>query len=266
MLTITPLSAHNPGPMTGDGNHTYLLGNDRGPALLVDAGVGDPRHLAELRTKLPSSRTLDVVVTHAHPDHASGAPAVAEAFPAARFFKWPWADEDRKWAVPWHGLVDGQAIGCGSESLQVVHTPGHSPDHVALWHEASRTAFVGDLVLPGGSVMIHTSRGGSLAEYLASLERIRSLAPERLLPAHGPAVTDPEQVLTTHLRHRRMRERQVIDALASGLDTVQSIADSIYHGLSPALMPAALENVRAHLDKLRHEGRAVDDRGRWRTS
>jgi glyoxylase-like metal-dependent hydrolase (beta-lactamase superfamily II) len=252
--------------MTGDGNHTFLLGDDSGPRVLVDAGVGDPRHLADLRQQLGSASALDVIVTHSHPDHASGAAAIARELPSARFFKWPWADEDRQWPVTWHALVDGEDVACGRELLRVVHTPGHSPDHIALWHEPSGNAFVGDLVLPGGSVMIHTSHGGNLAEYLDSLERLRALSPKRLLPAHGPEVTDPDLVLTTHVRHRRMRERQVIDALASGLDTVQSIADSIYHGLSPALMPAALENVRAHLEKLRHEGRAADDHGRWRTS
>jgi len=266
VLTIVVLSAHNPGPMTGDGNHTYLLRDESGGALLVDAGVGDPRHLADLRQQLASTSALDVIATHSHADHASGAPAIAREFPSARFFKWPWVDEDRRWSVTWRAVSDDQAMPCGRESLRVLHTPGHSPDHIALWHEPSRTAFVGDLIFPGGSVMIHSSRGGKLAAYLGSLERIRALAPERLLPAHGPEVTDPELVLTTHLRHRRMRERQVIDALASGFDTVQSIADSIYHGLSPALMPAALENVRAHLDKLRDEGCASDENGRWRTS
>ena len=45
---------------------------------------------------------------------------------------------------------------------------------------------------------------------------------------------------------------------------VQAIADSIYHELAPALMPAARENVRAHLEKLRDEGRAVEDHDAWR--
>jgi hypothetical protein len=44
---------------------------------------------------------------------------------------------------------------------------------------------------------------------------------------------------------------------------VQAIAESIYDGLSPALMAAALENVRAHLEKLKRERRAADEQGRW---
>jgi glyoxylase-like metal-dependent hydrolase (beta-lactamase superfamily II) len=278
VLTITTLSAHNPGPMTGDGNNTYLLSDDDGATCLVDAGVGDPRHIGELqeaveevrlgtenvRLKPDSTDRLDVLVTHGHPDHASGAPAIARAFAHVRFAKYPWAEEDARWNVTWLALKDDEEIALGRETLRVVFTPGHSPDHVAFWHEPTATVFVGDLVLPGGSVMIHTSRGGNLIQYLSSLERIRALAPRRLLPAHGPEIDDPDLVLSTHLRHRRMREKQVIDALAAGHDTVQSIADSIYHGLAVALMPAARETIRAHLEKLRHEGRAVEDHDTWR--
>ena len=60
-----------------------------------------------------------------------------------------------------------------------------------------------------------------------------------------------------------MRERQVVAALQAGHATVQAIAESIYDGLDPSLMAAARENVRAHLDKLKAEGRAIDEAGRW---
>ena len=58
-----------------------------------------------------------------------------------------------------------------------------------------------------------------------------------------------------------MRERQVLDgACAPATRSVQAIAESIYDGLAPALMPAAHENVRAHLEKLRgRSGAAIDD-------
>jgi glyoxylase-like metal-dependent hydrolase (beta-lactamase superfamily II) len=112
--------------------------------------------------------------------------------------------------------------------------------------------------------MIHTSRGGNLAQYLASLERLLSLNPRVLLPAHGPRIDDPRRVVGDYLEHRRMRERQVIEALEAGHGTVEAIAESIYDGLDPALMAAARENVRAHLDKLVDEGRAIVEGDRWR--
>lgn len=252
--------------MTGAGNHTYLLADDEEGAALIDAGVGHTEHLDALASHLEERhvRLRDVFVTHAHGDHIAGAEAIAAWYPEARFWKHPWREEDAKYRVAWHPVDEGDRMRAGGRELIALHTPGHSPDHLALWDHESRTAFTGDLVVAGGSVMIQASRGGDLIQYLASLARLIALRPARLLPAHGPEVTDPEALLRGYIAHRLRRERQVVDALAAGHDVVPSIAQSIYDGLAPALWLAAHENVRAHLEKLRHEGRAVEDDGRWR--
>jgi glyoxylase-like metal-dependent hydrolase (beta-lactamase superfamily II) len=259
------LEAHNPGPMTGAGNNTYLLGGTDGTAVLIDAGVGHPEHLAALDRALAStgSRLAAVLVTHGHADHASGAPALGAAHPEAVFAKYPASDEEDPSAIEWRSLRDGEAIAIGDETLTVVHTPGHSPDHVAFWHDSSRSIFAGDLVVAGSSVMIHTSRGGNLAQYLASLEGVLALEPRQLFPAHGPRVDAPRELLTQYLEHRRMRERQVIKALAAGHTTVEAITNSIYDDLAPQLVVPARETVRAHLDKLQAEGIARERDSHW---
>jgi len=259
------LPAHNPSPMTGAGNNTFLLADETGAAALIDAGVGQPAHLAEIAAALEDRRaTLDrVVVTHGHRDHADGAPALARAHPSAVFLKHPWPGEDQRYAVDWRVVADGDVVDAGGEQLTVLHTPGHSVDHIALWHRSSATMFTGDLVVLGSSVMIHASRGGDLAQYLTSLARVQALAPTRLFPAHGAVIDDPQRILAAYIAHRLERERQVIAALAAGHSTVQAIAESIYHGLAQALMPAAHENVRAHLHKLEAEGLVTRAGDRW---
>ncbi len=162
-------------------------------------------------------------------------------------------------------LSDGDVLSAGGESLLALHTPGHSPDHLVFWHESSGTAFTGDLVIPGGSVMIDGSGGGDLGSYLA---RARAscwrCARERCCQRMVPKSHNPAAVLNAHLEHRRMRERQVIASVAAGRDTVQTIVESIYDGLDPALGSAAGQNVAAHLEKLKREGRAIEENARWR--
>jgi glyoxylase-like metal-dependent hydrolase (beta-lactamase superfamily II) len=242
--------------MTGGGNHTYLIAGTDGSAVLVDAGVGHPDHVQAVAAALTDRRATltTVAVTHGHADHASGAPALAARHPAAVFAKCP-GPEDVAAGVRWTQVDEGDRVCIGDDDLVVLRTPGHAPDHIALWHEPTRSLFTGDLVVQGGSVMIAASRGGNLIAYLASLERLIALEPRVLFPAHGPRIDDPAAILTAYLAHRREREQQVIAALEAGRSTVQDIAESIYDELGPELMAAARATVGAHLEKLKAEGR-----------
>src|SRR5215211_2963388 len=139
--------------MTGPGNTTYLVAGRDGGAALIDAGVGQPQHLSELAEHLAIQRCQlrHVLVTHGHADHASGAPALASQHPAAVFSKRPWPGQDEQYEVAWRALADGDSVSVGDEVLTALHTPGHSPDHLAFWIERTRTIFTGDLVISGRS-------------------------------------------------------------------------------------------------------------------
>ena len=246
--------------MTGAGNWTYFFPG-RHP-LLLDAGTGLPAHLdamAAARAEGPGH----VVISHAHSDHISGASALASRWPSTRFSKYPWPDRDAKYPVPWNSLSDNEVVPAGDSELQVVHTPGHSPDHAAFWHPATQTLLSGDLVTPGTTVVILASLGGSLADYLRSLKRVLALRPARLLPSHGAPIDDPAAIIRRYIEHRRQRELQVVAALEAGAQTVERIADRIYVGLSAPLVPMARESVLAHLIKLEQEGLARRDGDNW---
>jgi glyoxylase-like metal-dependent hydrolase (beta-lactamase superfamily II) len=257
----TPIFAFNPGPITGDGNWTWLVGG-RLPTL-VDAGTGDPRHIAAVEAALGGASLAQVLVTHGHGDHASGAPALARTFAPARFRKMPWRERDATWPVAWEPLSDGDLLDAGDTSLVAVHTPGHAPDHLCFWHPETRSLFGGDLAIQGGTVWIPATLHGDLAAYLASLERVISLEPARLFPAHGPVIDDPVRLLRSYVQHRHAREDQIVDALRSGAATPEAIVVRVYQGLDESLRPLAGESVVAHLIKLEREGRAHCQDQRW---
>jgi glyoxylase-like metal-dependent hydrolase (beta-lactamase superfamily II) len=261
-VTPIPVHAFNPGPMTGDGNTTWLIPGD--VPTLIDAGTGEPEHLDALERALGGRRLVQVLVTHSHIDHASGAMAIAERMPHVRFLKMPWPEQDVAWRVRWHPLTDGEQVPAGDSAVVAVHTPGHSPDHLCFWHQESRQLFCGDLAWKGSTVVIPPSHGGDVTAYLSSLERVLQLEPRTMLPAHGVVIDRPAELLREYIEHRALRERQVLAALRNGLTNPDEIVARIYPELAAALVPVARESVLAHLLKLEHEGRAVHDGERWR--
>jgi glyoxylase-like metal-dependent hydrolase (beta-lactamase superfamily II) len=254
-----PIHAVNPGPFTGAGNWTYLF---PGPSpVLFDAGVGHPEHIAAVAAAAADGPSR-VIVSHAHPDHASGVPALLARWPSIAVGKIPWVEKDDA-NVAWQVVGEGDIIETGEGRLQVIHTPGHAPDHIALWDAESRTLYAADLMQLGNTVAIPSGHGGDLTVYLRSLRRVQALAPARVLPAHGPVIEDPLTLIDQYLKHRHQREVQVIAALELRLETVEAITDRIYTGLSPQLTPLARQSVLAHLVKLEQDGLARQDGSRW---
>ena len=153
--------------------NSFALLDDDGSVTLVDTGVerAPARIVAGLAAlgKHPSD-VQRIVLTHAHPDHAGGAKELAErtgapvavhaddagfaeagtspptdrSFAAGRLFaRLPGG---RFPAVPVaERLTDGQVLAVAG-GLRVVATPGHSPGHISLLHERSRTLITGDAI------------------------------------------------------------------------------------------------------------------------
>lgn len=238
-MTVQIIRARNVSAWTGPtGNNTYLLPGAV-PAL-VDAGVGAPEHIEEVAAALGGAPLALVLLTHAHPDHASGIPALAARWPGLRVLRHPDAGPG--------------PIAAGSGTLLPVPTPGHAPDHLCFLDTGAGDLYCGDLLRAGGSIVIPASQGGSVRAYLESLRRVRSLAPRRLLPGHGEVIDDPLPLIDQYIRHREEREAQVAEAFRAGHTTPEAIAAAIYPALSPALLRAAADTVHAHLIKLQEDG------------
>jgi glyoxylase-like metal-dependent hydrolase (beta-lactamase superfamily II) len=228
------IPARNVSEWTGPtGNNTWLI-LGREPTL-VDAGIGDPAHLDDVARELQGMPLARVLLTHTHPDHAEGISALRARWPSLVVLAGPLRS-------------DGISVVAGDGELDVIPTPGHAPDHLCFFDRPSGDLYCGDMARLGGTVVIPAGQGGSLREYLASLARIRALAPKRLLPGHGPIVDDPAALIDEYIAHRRMRQEQIAAAIASGATTVDQIVAKVYPDISEAVRRAAEDTVRAHLE------------------
>ena len=233
---IARLRADNPSPYTLDGTNTWVIGRD--PAWVVDPGPALDDHLDAVAAEVERRGGAGgIALTHDNADHAEGVAALRERLggppvAAARF--------------PGDVVLgDGDEFG----PLRALPIPGHADDHLAF--VAGGAAFTGDAVLGVGSVFV-TNR---LGEYLAALERLRGLGLALLCPGHGPPVWDPDAKLGEYIAHRADRERKLLAALDAGARTEDELLDAAWADAPAALRPAAALTLRAHVDKLRQEGR-----------
>jgi hydroxyacylglutathione hydrolase len=254
----------NPGMMTGPGTNTYLVG--RRDPILIDTGAGVPdyvplldRYLGERGWTQPSR----VLLTHRHRDHLGGVPSLRARFKGLRVSKMRHKDADLP--EPIEDLRHGATIHGDGATLVPVHTPGHASDHLCYYLVEEKALFTGDVIL-GGSTTVIPSDDGDLADYLDSLRRLQQLDVRRIYPAHGPVIEDGPAKIVEYLEHRMLRERQILEALADGVETIPSIVARIYVDVAPALHPVAALSVESHLKKLAREGRAHEDKQRDRPS
>ncbi len=139
--------------------------------------------------------------------------------------------------------------------LRVLALPGHSDDHLAF--VAGRAGFTGDAVLGEGSVFV----ASQLARYLDGLRALRELDLDVLCPGHGPPVWDVRAKLDGYLAHRLERERRLVEALERGLSSEDELLDAAWGDAPAALREFAAMSLRAHLEKLRLEGRTSTPAG-----
>jgi glyoxylase-like metal-dependent hydrolase (beta-lactamase superfamily II) len=238
--------APNPSLMTLDGTNTWLVAEPGSPtAIVIDPGPADEGHLQRICAVAADrgQRITDIVLSHRHDDHSAGAPRLAELTGA------PVRAVDPAHRLGDEGLAAGDVIDSAGCDLRVIVTPGHTSDSVSLEIPADAVVLTGDTVLGRGTAVI--SDDGSLGDYLDSLRRLRALAESteltKLLPGHGPLLSDPAGVLDYYLAHRVERLDEVRAALAAGDTDPASIVARVYAAVDQALWRFAESSVRAQL-------------------
>lgn len=241
-MELRSLLAPNPGPFTLQGTRTHLVGRDR--VAVVDPGPSVASHLDALADALSGAATVRILLTHGHGDHAGAASALARRLDAPILGA---GHPDAR------ALKGGESVETDAGELVALHTPGHTADHLSFHWPERRALFCGDLLLGEGETTWIGEYPGCVADYLGSLERLRSLDLAVIHPAHGPAIEEVPATLDAYERHRRERIEQVRAVLRERPDAdTGALVEEIYGSEIPAgLEEAAARSVEMIVHHLR---------------
>ena len=249
-MIVTPRAAfvlaENPNVMTLEGTNTWILkepGASR--SVVVDPGPLIEEHLdAVLEIAGEVALTL---ITHHHWDHTDAAQRFYERSGA------PTRAVDPGFCKDAEPLIDGENISVDGLHLRILATPGHTADSVSIHLVDDRSLLTGDTILGRGTTII-AYPDGHLGPYLDSLALLTELVEResitKLLPAHGPVIDHPLEVLKFYHQHRLERLEQVRRALNSGASTAREVVEMVYADVDVSLWPAAERSVQAQLEYL----------------
>ena len=261
------LLAHNPSAFTYYGTQTYVAGERE--VAIIDPGPDLPEHLDAIEQAIGGRPIVAIMCTHTHRDHSpaarplserTGAPIVGCA-PLALETVGPRADAsfDGDYA-PEEILGDGEAIEVDGKPITAVATPGHTSNHLCFAY--GDALFTGDHVM-GWSTTVVVPPDGDMAAYMTSLDKLRQRDDRIYYPAHGPAVTIPQQYVRHLMGHRMQREKQILSLVREKARPIPDIVANAYPGLDPRLVTAAGGSVLAHLLDLERRGLVEQQGDAW---
>lgn len=259
---VRRLLAPNPSPMTYRGTNTYLIGTTK--LAVIDPGPALPQHLDAIMAALePGQEISHIIVSHSHLDHSPLARPLSQRCGAPVYGFGP-SDSGRSAVmqsltelglsgggegidtafIPDITVSDGDILNGAGWQLEVIHTPGHLGNHIAL--ALGDACFTADHVMGWASSLV-SPPDGDLTDFMSSCATLRSKPWRVFYPGHGAEILDPSARLDWLINHRKSREQDIIAALKIAPATPADLARAIYTETPAALLHAAERNVFAHL-------------------
>lgn len=264
---IARVLADNPGPFTFKGTGVYIVGAR--DVAVIDPGPLIAKHVDALKRALAGKRVSHILVTHTHSDHSPAAQPLKE-WSGAKTYAFgphgsghhddgPRVEEggDQSF-VPDVRLKDGDVVRGDGWTMEAVHTPGHTSNHLCFALDEEKALFTGDHVM-GWSTTVVTPPDGNMREYMASLAKLQKRNDAILYPTHGAPVRDPKPFLQAYVDHRLGREAQILSCIRDGIATIPEMVARMYVDVDKRLHPAAARSVLAHLIQLSEDGRVIAD-------
>ncbi len=165
-------------------------------------------------------------------------------------------------------LDDEEIINLGDKSFRVIWTPGHTREHIVLCDIADKILFSGDHVLPKitSHVALHSYENRDpLAEYLSSLDKVKNLDVDLVLPGHEWNFTNLKERIEQLKTHHRNRLFEMNTALVDGAKTVYQVGSKVkweskpWSEMSFWTKRMAATETYAHLVYLRNKGEVQEE-------
>ncbi len=260
---IRRVIADNPGPFTYTGTGVYIIGKDE--VAVIDPGPQTPAHIAALDAALQGCKVTHVLVTHHHIDHSPlAAPLAAKhgckVYGYGKQNRIPQGGDVRMEAgddlsfKPDIEIRQGDIIKNKDWTIEAIHTPGHTSNHMCFALKEENTLFSGDHIM-GWSTSVISPPDGDMGDYMDSLMRVRDRHFNRIWPTHGPAIEDVDIFVQAYIDHRLEREEQILLAIKAGHGNVMDMVTHIYTHIDKRLHPAAAHSVLAHLMHMQNSGK-----------
>ncbi len=262
---IRRVVAENPSAFTLYGTGTYIVG--RGQVAIIDPGPAMDDHVDAVLRAVAGERVTHLLITHTHIDHSPAAKAVQQRTGATTYGfgphgggrDGPQVEEggDRAF-IPDVTIGDGDVIAGAGWTVEAVHTPGHTSNHLCFALSEADVLFSGDHVM-GWSTTVVSPPDGDMTAYMASLDKLLARDDGRYWPTHGPAIDQPRAYVQAYKRHRHAREAAIVASLKAGAGAIPDMVAAIYADVPKNLHAAAGRSVLAHLIHLHREGRVSCD-------
>jgi glyoxylase-like metal-dependent hydrolase (beta-lactamase superfamily II) len=259
---VRRIVARNPSRFTWHGTGTYVIGS--GNVAVIDPGPDLAEHVDALLAALDGETITHLLVTHTHRDHSPACRSV-QAASGARTYGFgrhgsgridrgmqveEGADDD---FVPDVHLAHGDVVSGDGWSVECVHTPGHTSNHLCYQLREHKALFSGDHVM-GWSTTIISPPDGDIASYLTSLELLLDRDDSCYWPTHGPCIRDPKPLVQALIAHRLERADEIRACLAEGVHAIADMVPRMYSDLPEAMYPAAARSVFSTLIYLIERG------------
>lgn len=151
---------------------TYVLANEQGKAIIIDAGIYDEREQERFVSyiKQQSLQPIALLITHAHPDHVCGIDFLKQEYGLAPILQ------------PAEGRLEISSIDL---HIEVISTPGHKEDAVCYYLPKEKMLFTGDTLFQE-SIGRTDLPGGDMGTLIRSLKKLIILPEDtQVYPGHG---------------------------------------------------------------------------------